>query len=83
MAVFEKGNRSGGRTKGARNQILTALLEAFAADFEKNGAETIAITRVERPSEYLKIAASLLPKEFEFIDSRLKEIPDDQLDNPP
>ena len=80
MALFEKGHKSQGRAKGSRNRISTALLEAFAKDFEENGWETIAITRIERPTEYLKIAASLLPKEFEITDSRLQEVTDDELD---
>jgi hypothetical protein len=56
------------------------LLTAFADDFEKNGEETVRITRIEKPVEYLKIAASLLPKEFEIHDSRLGELNDEELD---
>jgi hypothetical protein len=69
-----------GRRKGARNRISTALLTAFAEDFEKHGDETVRICRVEKPIEYLKIAASLLPKEFEISDSRLAELSDEDLD---
>src|SRR5215475_9822306 len=71
---------STGRRRGARNRISTALLEAIAKDFEEFGEETIKITRVERPTEYLKIVASLLPKEFEIVDSRLSEISDEEID---
>jgi hypothetical protein len=83
MARFEKGNNGngGGRRKGARNRISTALLTAFAEDFEKYGEETVRITRIEKPIEYLKIAASLLPKEFEITDSRLQEIDDSELES--
>lgn len=79
MAAFEKGHTIG-RRKGARNRISTALLTAFAEDFEKYGDETVRICRVSRPIEYLKIAASLLPKEFEISDSRLAELDDGELD---
>jgi hypothetical protein len=80
MSLFTKGQpKTGGRRAGARHKISTALLEAFAADFAENGAETIKITRLERPTEYLKIAVSLLPQEFEITDSRLQELPDDEL----
>ena len=70
-----------GRRKGARNRISTALLTAFAEDFEKYGDETVRICRVEKPIEYLKIAASLLPKEFEISDSRLQELDDNELES--
>src|SRR5690349_14551638 len=62
------------------NKLSNALLEALAADFEQYGEEAVKITRVERPAEYLKIVAGIMPKELEITDSRLKEIPDDELD---
>jgi hypothetical protein len=57
--------KMGGRRKGSRNRISAALMEALAEDFEAHGAEAIKITRVEKPSEYLKICASLIPHAFE------------------
>jgi hypothetical protein len=81
MSLFEKGRpKSGGRAKGARNKLSVSFLEAFAADFEAHGAEVIRIVRMEKPSEYLKTAAYLMPKEFEITETRLMEIPDHELD---
>jgi hypothetical protein len=84
MALFQKGdggNKGGGRRQGARNRISTALLTAFAEDFEKFGEETVRITRIERPVEYLRIAASLIPQQLEMaVETRLQEISDDDLD---
>ena len=81
MTLFEKGHQKlGGRKKGTRDRISTALLEAIAKDFEEFGAEAVKIARIERPVEYLRVVASLLPKEFEITDNRLKDIPDDELD---
>jgi hypothetical protein len=81
MSLFEKGRpKSGGRTRGARNKLSVAFLEAFAADFEQHGAEVIKIVRMEKPHEYLKTAAYLMPKEFEITETRLMEIPDHELD---
>lgn len=81
MSLFEKGRaKTGGRRKGARDRIGTALLEELAKDFEQHGADVIKIARIERPVEYLKIIASTLPKEFEITDSRLEEISDGELD---
>src|SRR5215831_10654108 len=77
MSLFEKGRpKSGGRTRGARNKLSVAFLEAFAADFGQHGAEVIKIVRLEKPHEYLKTAAYLMPKEFEITETRLMGIPD-------
>ncbi len=75
---FVKGQ--GGRPKGSRNKLSTAFVDALAREFEEHGEEAIRIVRVERPHEFLKVVASLMPKEFEITDSRLKEIPDHELD---
>jgi hypothetical protein len=57
------------------------LLTAFAEDFEKFGEETVRITRIERPTEYLRLAASLIPQQLEMaVETRLQEISDDDLD---
>ncbi len=81
MALFERGRaKTGGRLSGTRNKISKALLEALAADFEAHGIEAIRITRRERPADYLKVIASILPKEFEITDSRLQDLSDDELD---
>ena len=62
--------KTGGRRKGSRDRIATAFLKALAADFEEHGAEAVKIARVERPVEYLRVVASLLPREFEINDNR-------------
>src|SRR5437667_6568956 len=81
MSSFEKGRaKTGGRAKGARNKLSQAFLEAFAADFEEHGAEVIRIVRMEKPHEYLKTAAYLMPKEFEITETHIMEIPDHELD---
>ena len=64
--MFVKGQpKTGGRRKGSRDRISRALLEALADDFEKYGAEAVKICRVERPAEYLKLCASLVPVAFD------------------
>src|SRR5262245_53539828 len=81
MSLFQPGQpKTGGRRKGSRDRISTALLEAIARDFEEHGEEAVKIARVERPVEYLRIVAGLLPKEFEIVDSRLHDITDEELD---
>lgn len=81
MTLFQPGMKKiGGRRKGARDRISTSFLEELAKDFEEHGAEVIKIARIERPVDYLKVVASVLPKEFEITDSRLEEISDGELD---
>src|SRR5277367_5967908 len=81
MTEFQPGRtKTGGRAKGARNRLSVAFLDAFAQDFEENGAAVIRIVREERPHEYLKVAAYLMPKEFEFTETKLMEVSDDELD---
>ena len=62
---FKVGQSGGpGRPKGARNKFSEDYVEAFAADFEKYGAEVFERVRIEQPAVYLKLAAMLVPKDF-------------------
>jgi hypothetical protein len=47
--------------QGSRNKISKAFLDALAADFEEHGEGVIRICRLERPLEYLRIVAALMP----------------------
>ena len=81
MTAFEKGRqKTGGRVKGSRNRIAYKLIEALEKDFEEHGEQAIKIARIERPVEYLRIIASVIPKEFEIVDGRLTELSDEELD---
>src|SRR6516164_7625421 len=81
MTLFEKGQpKTGGRAKGAKNRLSHAFLSALAEDFEQHGVETLKIARIERPVEYIKVVAGLMPKEFEIMDSRLADLSDEELD---
>jgi hypothetical protein len=84
MGIFvQKGGQKSpgsGRVKWVRNKISQSFLEALAKDFEEGGIAAIRIMRVEKPSEYIKCVASLLPKELDISDNRLAEIPDDELE---
>jgi hypothetical protein len=72
---------SGGRPAGARNKLQADFLDALAKSFAENGAGAIRIVLAERPHEYLKIIASVLPKEFLMApDSPLSELTDEDLD---
>jgi hypothetical protein len=73
----QSGNPKG-RPKGSRNKLGEAFVEALHESFQKHGPETIEAVRVEKPDQYLKVIASLLPKEFKI--EAVTELTDEQLD---
>lgn len=77
---FEPGNRmSPGRPKGSRNRLGEAFVAALADDFAEHGIAVIATVRDERPHEYLKVVASLLPKQVEIKEGAFDGIGDEEL----
>jgi hypothetical protein len=72
---------SGGRQPGSRNKLQGDFIEALARSFAENGEAAIRIVFAERPAEYLKIIASVLPKEFLMAESSpLSELSDADLE---
>lgn len=62
---FIAGNSgNGGRPKGARAKLGEAFIKALFEDFNENGVDAIAQVRDEKPDQYLKVIASLMPKEI-------------------
>lgn len=58
----QSGNPAG-RPLGARHKLGEAFIEALREDFEKEGKAAIVKVRTEKPDAYLKVIASLLPKD--------------------
>ena len=73
----QSGNPAG-RPKGSRNKFSEKFLDDFCADWEEHGAKAIVTMRTERPHEYVKVAASLLPKELKI--ETTTDLSDEQLD---
>lgn len=73
---FKAGNP--GRPKGARNKLGELFLEALHDDFAEHGVDAIIKVRTEKPDQYVKVVASLLPKEFKI--ETVSELTDEQLD---
>lgn len=48
-------------------------------DFEKHGVAVIEKVREEKPDQYLKVIASILPKELNVNTNALGEMSDDEL----
>jgi len=73
----QSGNPSG-RPRGARSKLGEAFVQALQDDFEEHGVATIAKVRTDKPDAYLKVIASLLPKEFKI--ETTADLTDEQLD---
>jgi hypothetical protein len=52
------------------------FLRAFTQDFERHGAAVIEKVREERPQDYLRVAASLLPKQMDIGTNQSRPVPE-------
>lgn len=73
----QSGNPAG-RPKGSRNKLGEAFIEALHDDFNEHGIAAIQKTRDEKPDVYVRVIASLLPKEFKI--ETTSDLTDEQLD---
>jgi len=75
-----KSGNPKGRPKGSRNKLSEGFLTELCADFDEHGAEVLATVREKDPSAYLRVAASLLPKQTEIeFKGDLEHLSDEQL----
>ena len=84
---FQLGH-SGGRPKGARNRLAAQVFEDIlhhwcepAAPGSKlcKGAEALETLYKEKPGEYLRLTASVLPREFIF-ENVTSDLDEEQID---
>jgi hypothetical protein len=90
---FEKGNPharngKGGRPKGSRNRLAVRVFDDILAHWTEptapgsetcKGQQALEMLYRERPGEYLRLTASVLPREFIF-ENAVTELDDDELD---
>lgn len=81
--VFQPGKSGnpGGRVKGAkevRDKLSQAFIRALLSSFEENGVSAIDRVIKEEPATYLKVIASIMPKELE-ISNNIGDLTDEQL----
>lgn len=83
----EWNGNANGRPKGSRNKFAEEFVKDFLSDWEKHGREAIRKARRTDPVAYLKVAASLLPKDFNLnvsseaeLEKMLEKFDDDQLE---
>lgn len=80
--VYAKGQNihTQGRSKGARDRLTHAFIEALQKDFDLKGRSAIRHARLTNPTGYLAVVARLVPKEMILRRSPLDDIPDDVLE---
>ena len=61
----QSGNPAG-RSKSSRNKLSEAFIAALNDDFAEHGPAVITKVRDEMPHVYLKVIASLIPKEVKL-----------------
>jgi hypothetical protein len=76
---FLTGNSGGGRPTGSRNKLGEAFIAALYGDFLAHGTEVIKRVRQEQPAQYLRVIASILPKEISVASSSICDLGDDEL----
>lgn len=81
--VWQKGESGnpGGSVKGAkknRSALANKFFRALLADFEEHGVKAIEMVRTTDAPAYLRVLASVMPKELE-INNETRELTDEQL----
>jgi hypothetical protein len=60
----ESGNPAG-RPKGSRNKLSEEFVTELYADWREHGSAALKAVRETRPDVYVKVVASLLPRQIE------------------
>ncbi len=74
----QSGNPTG-RPKGARTKIGEDFLNDLHEHWQGNGKDAIDRMCQKQPAEYVKVVASLLPKQVEIKESAFEGVSDEQL----
>lgn len=74
----QSGNPSG-RPKGSRNKLGEAFLADMLADWLEHGADAIRQMRERRPADYVRVVASILPRELNVKVDEVADMSDDEL----
>ena len=74
----ESGNPAG-RPKGSRNALRDEFYRDVLADWREHGRKAIETFRTERPHDYVKCVASVLPREVKVEISELEELSDAEI----
>src|SRR5262245_40512163 len=85
--TFLPGSAAAGRPKGTRNKLAGKVLEDIFAHWTEpsdnpafcKGQAALEMLYRERPGDYLRLTASLLPTEF-VLESAMADLDNDQID---
>lgn len=76
---FVSGNIGGGRPKGSRNKLGEQFLADLQQLWAEEGEACLKEARTEKPMEFAKMVASLLPKELLVRREVEDDLTDDEL----
>jgi hypothetical protein len=68
----------GGKPVGSRNRLQGDFVRQLAEDFAQHGKKAIVRVREDRPSDYLRVIASLMPKEID-VGTKFAALNDDEI----
>ena len=74
---FKPGNP--GRPKGSRNKLGEAFIEALHEAFKEQGAAVIQRVIKEKPEQFLKVVAAVIPQEVHHTVEDYDQLSDDDL----
>ena len=78
---WQKGKSGGpGRSMGSKDRLSREFLDALCADFTEHGKAAIQDARTSDPGAYLRVIASIMPKEIE-IKRPMADLTEDELAN--
>lgn len=74
---FQPGNP--GRPKGSKNKLADAFVADLHDDWLEHGKDVIAVVRAEKPDQYMKVIASIIPKDHNVNVSNVDDLSDAEL----
>lgn len=75
---FRKGNA--GRPTNARNKLKDAFLKDLLSSWEVDGPQVLERLKAKNPGDYVRVIASVLPKEVKVERNDAEDLSDGELD---
>jgi hypothetical protein len=64
---------------GSKHKLSEEFIAALCEDFERHGIAAIEKVRVDKPADYLRVIASVIPKEITVNPNPLEDMTDEEL----